>query len=159
MKLATFLILSYLGLSSAIHAQSSLTISGQEAQGLGGTASISIGQPFFQYHTDNKFSLTEGLQQTYIVSSVFTEDAILSPYQIRIFPNPTQHMIFIETDLPNSVSLEWIMSDMKGATLKSGILANDSREITLNELAAGTYFLQLMDKKYSLKVFKIVKTN
>jgi len=140
--------------------QTSINISGQEASGAGGTASISIGQTFFQYQSDGAINLTEGVQQVYEITSVGTETyGSSSNVQIKVFPNPTQHMLFVEVDLSDVVSLKWVLSDLKGVLLKSGVLSGDSREIMVHDLPAGTYFLMITDTLSFQNTFKIVKTN
>ena len=70
---------------------------------------------------------------------------------IRIYPNPTTDMVYIES----TMAVDVVLTGIDGKRL---IVANGAKQISMKQLAAGVYFLHVHDREGNpLRVEKIVK--
>lgn len=70
---------------------------------------------------------------------------------IRIFPNPASDVIYINAPVPISV----VITGIEGKFIKQ---VTEAKQISVNELAPGIYFLRIMDKNGTLlKADKFIK--
>jgi len=98
----------------------------------------------FHYDTD----YPECDYTTKISTSEFDQN-----YDIEIFPNPSLNKIYLNGPESNYLKLEVINSQGQVLMRKEGFL----REIMLNELAPGVYFLRLVNSKGKTIVKRVVK--
>lgn len=76
------------------------------------------------------------------------EDLIVSTHQlgdliIDVYPNPTMHFIFIETNIGTSLNYE--LMDISGKTWKRGTTSNSLEKIEVTNLDRGLYLLKIFD--------------
>jgi hypothetical protein len=153
----TVLIFSIAGL----RAQESVTSSGGEATGDGGTVSFTVGQVSYRTHTGTAGSLVEGVQQPYEISVVIGIDEPGIILQISAYPNPvTDHLILKIADDTSVERTPWIASlyDVKGSLIKQLIIVSNETAIDMADLQTATYFLKVINDNKEVKTFKIIKT-
>lgn len=89
--------------------------------------------------------------EVYIVNNVSIDELDKLASQIKVYPNPSDHIVHVNS--PVSVSLQ--LTSIDGRILMN---KENAKAITVKELADGVYFLRIMDKDNRLiKVEKIVK--
>jgi hypothetical protein len=75
---------------------------------------------------------------------------------ISVFPNPAQTLVTIELKTPETFSL--LLFDVKGKVVLEQTLSSKNNVLTLSELAAGNYIIQLQQaatgKVFSGKLMK-----
>ncbi|MEM1217271.1 MAG: T9SS type A sorting domain-containing protein [Bacteroidota bacterium] len=74
---------------------------------------------------------------------------------IEIFPNPADHILWIEYSRINMSN--YFIFNIKGEQIKEGVIERTGVNIHLEDLASGAYFLVLMDaqgRRYSKKILK-----
>jgi hypothetical protein len=70
------------------HAQQTANTAGGNATGSGGSASYSVGQPFYTTSTGNSGSVAQGVQHAYEIFSIGIKETALD-ISIMAYPNPT----------------------------------------------------------------------
>ena len=79
----------------------------------------------------------------------------LADNPFNVYPNPVNDVIKIKTLNSSLNNNEYNVTDVVGKTVLNGKLQSEITTISLDNLAAGIYFLQVGDKKE--KVIKIIK--
>jgi len=144
---------------SSAYSQETFDVAGGEATGSGGSASYSIGQVF--YHTlksSDQFSAAEGVQQPYeisIITSIDDAEGISLEYQI--YPNPTRDILNLKIENYYSDELIYQLVNMNGDILESNSFSGTGTSISMAGYVNAMYFLRIIDKEKSIKVFKIIK--
>lgn len=72
--------------------------------------------------------------------------------EIRIYPNPVEHMVFIECE-SNLIGDQYEVYDAGGRKILSGILLSDINRIDMSQLEKGMYLLKVGMNRYT----KIIK--
>ncbi len=89
--------------------------------------------------------------EVYLVSNVSIGGMPSAAQQIRIFPNPAQDVLFIQS----SAKVQANLTSMTGKSLRK---VSNAQQMDIRELAAGIYLLHITDSNGALlKVEKIVK--
>ena len=143
-----------------LQAQHTITTSGGEASGEGGTVSYTIGQVSYGTHTGTAGSVAEGIQQPYEISVVIGIEESGINLNMAAYPNPvTDHLILkISDDTSYERRLTATLYDMKGSLIKQQIVVNNETTIDMADQKAGIYFLKISgENQKEIKTFKIIK--
>ncbi|NQY09263.1 MAG: T9SS type A sorting domain-containing protein [Flavobacteriales bacterium] len=144
---------------NALQAQETVPATGGEATGEGGTSSYSVGQ--ITYTTDNgtNGSVAKGVQQPYEISIVTGIEATNINLELSVYPNPTTDRLTLavkDTELNN---LKFQLYDLSGKLIQQDQLRDQSTQISMQSLSAGTYLLKVSDNTKTIKIFKIIRNN
>lgn len=152
------LFLFYLFLFGKLCAQESVTASGGNASGAGGSASYSVGQIAYSNHAGSGGSLNEGVQQPFEIF-LLSNDSFENSNNISLYPNPTPNQLFL-----NLKELEdgfrYTLVNASGKTLLTDKIIQLNTVLNLENLAQGIYILSITsEKKSNQKSYKIIKNN
>ena len=159
MKKLMFLIALTL-LIAGLQAQETVTTSGGNASGEGGTVSYTIGQVVYDTHTGTAGSVAEGIQQPYEISVVTGIEEPGIKLNIVAFPNPvTDHLnLRISDDTSIEDQLTASLCGLKGSIIKQQKIVNNETTIDMAGQTAGVYFLKIQsENQKEIKTFKIIK--
>jgi len=159
MNRGLFFTLGLLFTSSLIFGQSiqNAVLSSGGASATSGSVHMdyTIGEPIVETFSASGHTLTQGFHQTNL-SLVAIENEALFP-EISIYPNPAS--TYIHVDIPAGYDLLHIsLYDALGRTITerqdvTGLVTMDAEQ-----LATGTYFLRLINKRTNqLKTYKLIK--
>jgi hypothetical protein len=167
MKIALVMLLTGLFCSSA-NAQLTVSTTGSEASGAGGTVSYTAGKVVYTTITGTNGSLDLGVQQPYEISVITSlYEAIDIGLQWNVYPNPTHD--FLTLSLPNPVNsylkvkdLSYQIFDINGKIVQYGLFDGDETTIQMGTFRLGTYFLKVIQTlgagyHKEIKIFKIIK--
>jgi hypothetical protein len=154
----TVLLLLCMGIT-ALHAQQSANAAGGDAQGSGGSASFSLGQPTYTYISATGNSSNQGVQQPYEFFTVGIDEPKDISLLMSVFPNPAQVMVNLKIESPGFENLSYQLFDMNGRLLLTQKISNPLTEVPMQTLAVGPYLLRVVDAQKELKTFKIIKNN
>ena len=153
-------------------AQQNLNVSGQSVNINGLNFDYSIGEmTLISTQSNSKITVTQGiLQPTMPVTKIPTQQsssATLSQTNLKVYPNPTENILFIESIENEDVELSFQLYDLSGRIIYNETMnrnaGNNKHSISLRSYAAGTYFLMLHKKSVSSQEenfsFKIQKEN
>ncbi len=146
------MILSVMGLS----AQSVIVPFGGDATDGSVTVSYTVGQVAVQANSDGSTTIYEGVQQPYEIQIIGIDDYPGIVLNAIVYPNPTVGNVQLTM---NNEQLEGEVRvfDMNGKILFVKKIEGENTEIPMLDLAAGTYFVNVVSEKQVLKTFKVVK--
>jgi len=146
------------GCGISLHAQNAIPASGGNASGAGGTSSYSVGQVFYTTETDTTGTITHGVQQPFeILVLTAIEEASEVILECSVYPNPTTNLLILKIGNYDKENLSYLLFDINGKHLEINKVMSGETQIEMENLASGTYFLKVFDKKKEVKTFKIIK--
>lgn len=157
-----FVFLLIFGLAE-LHAQTSLTTSGSNATGLGGSVSYTVGQVVYSTYSDANGYVAQGVQQPFEIT-VYTglDNNKTISLVCSAFPNPTSD--FLTLRIENEKNAEFIarLYDIEGQQLMSMNIEGVESSIPMKNYAPSIYFLKIFSAKSTsalteIKSFKIIK--
>ena len=139
-------------------AQESVNATGGDASGSGGTVAYSLGQVFYTTNSGSSGTVSQGVQQTYEISTVGMKQTELT-ISLSVFPNPTTDDLTLQIHDYNNEKLTYQLFDMQGKLLSSKVITSNQTQINMSDLPVATYFMIVMQKnrKIRRKSFKIIK--
>ena len=153
------IIILFVFMLSNLYSQETVSVSGGEALGNGGTASYSIGQMVYTTHNGtNGNSLAQGVQQAYEISVVVGIPEVKDiNLLVSVYPNPATYYLTVKVENYETANLQYVVLDINGKLLQKIKATGQETKIETKNLANGIYFVKVMDNKNEIKVFKIVK--
>jgi len=149
--------LLFFGLSN-LQAQETISTTGGDASGSGGTSSYTIGQVFYTTNVGTPGSVAHGVQQAYEVSVVLEiEKAKDINLEITAFPNPTTEYLIVNIGNYEIDDLNFQIFDLNGKLLQLIKATGQETRIETKNLANANYFVKVIDENKEIKVFKIIK--
>lgn len=156
LKLSALLLLS-LGLTE-LHAQESISATGGNASGSGGSVNYSVGQVVYTINTGTNGSVAQGVQQPYEISvSTGLDETNGINLSISAYPNPTVGFLNLKVENYDNTNLWYQLFDMNGKLLETKKLQGNQASIVMNNLLPATYFLKITQENKEVKTFKIIK--
>ncbi len=141
-------------MASASYAQSSVVSAGGEATG-DGSVSFSVGQTAYTTATNENGSLSQGVQQAYVITE---ETGIeITQIQLRAFPNPTNDVLNLTIDGGDFKKMTYALYNNTSKLMTKGSINGSETQISMGAYKAGVYFLDVKAEGKSVKKFKIVK--
>jgi hypothetical protein len=139
-------------------AQEMIPTAGGEASGGGGSLSFSAGQPFYSFHTGNDGSLTEGLQQSYVIQLITSiEEVFPSGLLYEVYPNPSAGILILKVKDTGAENLRFQLHNLNGQLLVENKISAVETPISLTGLSRAVYLLKVMEGQEVLRTFKIIK--
>ena len=154
-KIYSFISLIILSMMS-LCAQSAIVPIGGDMEGSGVTVSYTIGQIAVQSYGEGSTRIFEGVQQPYEIQTIGIDNYPGITLNAMVYPNPTLGNVQLTM---NNVQLkgEVRVFDSNGKYLFSKKIEGETTVIPMSNLAAGTYFVNVLDGTQVLKSFKVVK--
>jgi len=149
----TTLSLFLLLVAGNISAQEVISTQGESYSNSNGSIDFTIGEVVINTGTDGTNDLTQGFHQTNW-NFVGLEDHQPN-YTVKVFPNPLQNELIIEAPVYDGVS--YVLTDALGRIIQTGALSSIQTSVPTQELATGSYQLQLLNKETPLKTIKLSK--
>lgn len=94
------------------------------------------------------------LRENYILSS---SAAIEKKSIIKIFPNPANQALYIRLDMSAHVPLHYVITDMPGRQVLSGILNSETSDVDISRLEKGQYIIKFFDKERFIQPLKFTR--
>lgn len=148
---------SLIGMTIGLSAQSSTSASGGEAKGLGGSVSYTVGQTAIGVASDNRRSITEGIQQTYSYSVIAGKNVKEIDVFIAAYPNPASTTLTLRIEGVDVTQFRYQLTDLVGKVLLEQNVIGELTSIPMDERANGAYILQVSKGTSVVKSFQIVK--
>ena len=138
-------------------AQKSANASGGDATGTGGTVAYSVGQVVYTTNTSSTGSVAQGVQQSYVISTVGINETALN-ISLTAFPNPTADNLTLQISDYNNEKLSYQLFDMQGKQLSNEQITAQQTQINMNSLPTATYFINVVNQENKKnQSFKIIK--
>lgn len=156
MKKQIILSLAF-ALPLAVSAQSAdrqvIGSSGSSYSGTTLQADYTAGESITISGSSGSFSVHQGFQQNDANTSGIKEQTVMVNY--TLFPNPAQDLVTLSLTVQESIELKVSLTNSIGIVIAADqeaekINTSYKREISLNALASGVYFVNLFDNKNTL---------
>lgn len=138
-------------------AQNASVAAGGEASGSGGSLSYSVGQVAYTADSSPMGSVSRGVQQAYVISSVGVDEPGIS-LAVSAYPNPVADFLTLAVESDNFQSLSYQLFDMNGKLLSGERISGTQTRISMLTLTPATYQLRVIRGKKLVKTFSIIKT-
>ena len=139
------------------YAQETVSSTGGNATGTGGTSSFTVGQVFYTSNTSSAGSVSQGVQLAFEIQTLSNPELLTVQLTAVTYPNPTTDYVALKITDTALENLEYTLFDLNGKTIDSKKIRTSSTEITMKNLSIGIYLLKLTKKKQPIKTFRIIK--
>ncbi len=144
-------------------AQSSVNTAGSAVLASGFSVDYSVGQLVYQSHFGSNATVMEGVQlpsEIWVVN-IF-ENELYQDFKFRLFPNPTSSYVNLtaiikEAEMPQIENYSYALFNQWGVLINKTEIAGITTQISLAELSAGIYYLNLFYKSKQIQVIRIHK--
>ena len=144
------------GISSI--AQQTVSSSGGEAGGTGGTVSYTVGQVVYTTNTGTNGYIIQGVQQPFEISVVTgIKEAGDISLEFAVYPNPATDFVKLKIENYEVKNLRYQLYDNRGSLLQDNKVEGNETSIIMSNLVPAIYFLKVTDNKRGIKTFKIIK--
>ncbi len=153
-----FLLLIVIASPFSVYPQETISTSGNEAKGSGGTSSYTVGQTVYAIKSGDGGEALEGIQfpyEIFIITGVDENDD--TGVALKAYPNPATDILILNTGSCNLKALFYTLADINGNFKKKKKITATETEIDLKNLPNGSYFLKINDSEKNIKTFKIIK--
>lgn len=141
-------------LAAASFSQSSVVSAGGEATG-DGSVSFSVGQSAYMTVTNENGSLSQGVQQAYVITE---ETGIeITQIQLRAFPNPTSDVLNLQINGGEFKKVTYALYSNTSKLIDKGAVNGSDTQISMGAYKAGVYFVEVKADGKAVKRFKVVK--
>ncbi len=146
-----------LGLTE-LKAQTSVSTTGGNTSGSGGTTSYSVGQVVYIINTGANGSVAQGVQQPFEISVVTElEEAKGVTLMVTAYPNPTTDYLTLEVPDFQLSPFTYYLYDMNGNLIQNEKIIGNKTSIVMSNLVPATYFVKVTKENKEVKTFKIIK--
>lgn len=139
----SFLIISMCSLSFAQSVERFVVSSaGQTFEQPNFSMDWTLGEPVVKTVEGTNYIITQGFQQTiFVISSI--EELNNSPFpDFSMYPNPASEYFFVDLQGYQG-SVQYVLSDINGSIVQSGLIQDQRFRVGLSGLANTTYILKL----------------
>lgn len=147
----------FLFATSTLYGQKTLSTSGGDAQGSGGTVSYTIGQTDYVFQSGSNGSINQGVQQPFEFYTVGIDNHPNIELSCKVFPNPTVYSVTLQVEEISFDGLYFMLFDMNGKLLKQENVTEMETQIFMDHLQPGNYLLNVVQHQNKIKTFKIIK--
>jgi hypothetical protein len=141
-----------------LQAQQTITTTGANAVGTGGTISYTIGQVAYIIISGTNGSVVQGVQQPFEISVVTSADyRPMIDLLVLVYPNPTDSYLKMITEIDDYTGISYRLCDINGVTLQEKNITGRETGINMGNLSSSIYFLKISKDGSDIKVFKIIK--
>jgi hypothetical protein len=143
-------------LSFSVFSQSAVLPSGGNASGSSGSASYSMGQVVYSFKSSSSGSETQGVQQSFTISSVGVDNH--TSVSVGVYPNPTSNYLQIDFGHEKFDGQHFVITDLNGKIVAKNNIINTKTNVDMAAYAPATYFLTIYSETNQIvTVFKILK--
>ncbi|SFB29538.1 Por secretion system C-terminal sorting domain-containing protein [Flavobacterium swingsii] len=152
------LIALFLALFSlSVTAQQSVTASGNNAIGSGGSTSYSVGQVVYTTNSGTNGNLAQGVQQPYEILTLGMDEHPEISLNFSVYPNPTTDILTLEVGNYNTDNLRYLLFDITGKVIANNKVTVSQTKIDMTGQQSALYFLKITENNKEIKTFKIIK--
>lgn len=156
MKQIFIFIFFFIGVINT-HAQQTSLSAGNNATGLGGSTSYSVGQVVYTTNIGTTGSMAQGVQQPYEIFTLGNDNFPNIVVKWSAYPNPTSNQITLEIENYDVTNLNYQMIDLSGKIIETNKITQDQTNIDMSNRVTSIYFITIVENNKTLKTFKIIK--
>ena len=139
------------------NAQQSVNASGGNGSGAGGSFSYTVGQIDYVSANGSNGSISQGVQQPFEIVVLGTNAFTNINLEMKAYPNPTTANLNLKITNYAIENLDYLLFDISGRIISQQKITFEETAISMENLSAGNYLLQIAENGKTLKTFKIIK--
>jgi len=157
MKKLVFIIQGLIVCIGIIDAQEVVSSAGNKNSAGGYQISWTLGETVIETYSNGNNILTQGFHQTNLNVTAINE--LKYPgIKIKVYPNPTNHILNIQSEGKTDLKLQLALFDVNGKILLAKRIINNPEEVSMEKYATGNYSLKITTTEgIPLRRFKIIK--
>jgi len=141
-----------------IPAQQTITSSGGNAAGTGGTVSYTLGQTVYTTNAGSSGTIIQGCQQPYeIFILTGLEEARGITIECKVYPIPSSDFVKLIVSDYESDDLGFRLYDSNGRLIQNERITGNETVIEMGNLLPASYYLNICDGQKEIKTFKLIK--
>lgn len=144
-------------LFSLIQAQETISVSGGNSSGNGGSVSYTVGQVSYVTQSSSAGSVSPGVQQPYEISVVSSTNDPVKENVWCAYPNPTTGSLMLTIDNENPDGFNFQLYNSNGQVLKSDKILGKQTSLNLENYPSSIYLLKVYRSNIEIITFKIIK--
>ena len=157
MKKVIFL-LAFVTACIIINAQETVSVSGGNTTGSGGSVSYTVGQITYSTFLATDGTVSQGVQQPYEISVVTTiKNTKEINLECLVYPNPTSGQVKLVIRTKNFENLKFQLYGMNGIRIQDKKIDGEETEILMDSLLPSIYILKVLSGNKEIRTFKIIK--
>jgi hypothetical protein len=121
-----------------------------------GEINYSIGQVFFENHSNNSQSISNGIH-SYVEIRSLNRSYKNKKINLSVYPNPTSNILNITFQKSNFENSKYQIFNIKGDLVKKGNITTQNTIINIDNLPSAMYYLFIYRKGKTKASFKILK--
>jgi hypothetical protein len=142
------------------NAQQTVSATGGNGTGSGGTVTYTSGQTSYKSLVSNSGTVAEGIKQPFEIQ-VITKLNI--PREITLecdgYPNPANDFLILKILRDRIENMKYQLSDLNGKVLEEAFIGDVETTISLKHYKPTNYFLKVMNNSMEVMTFKISRTD
>jgi hypothetical protein len=140
------------------HAQQTISASGGNATGSGGSVSYTVGQTAYNTYSGSGGSIVQGVQIPYEITVLTSANPSKNVnLNYSVYPNPTVDFLTLKIESENIKNFSASIFNLKGELLQSVTIEGRETKIDMLNYAPALYFLKVTENNKEVKTFKIIK--
>ncbi|MCJ8292412.1 MAG: T9SS type A sorting domain-containing protein [Crocinitomicaceae bacterium] len=143
--------------TNELNAQETVSATGGDATGSGGSSSYTVGQVVYTTNIGINGSVAQGVQQPYEIYTTVGIEVMGISLELAAYPNPVSNVLTLYIGNYNNEKLIYQLYDMQGKLLDSKQVVNSSTTVDMQDLPVSTYLLNVIDNSSLIKTFRIIK--
>lgn len=143
--------------ASLSYGQQALITAGGNATSSLGNVSYSLGQVAYTTNGNGNYSVSEGVQQPFEISTLTVEESISTNIKLTVYPNPALDYLTLDIDTLETEGLLYTLFDINGKLLRQETISNLLTIINFTSLPSSAYFIKVVANGKNIKTFKIIK--
>ncbi len=148
-------IILFLLVGGSINAQDAIVSAGKNVAGASGDFTYSVGQSFAATYSSSSGHFQIGILG---VMKVLVEPLSASSEKIKfsVYPNPASEDVKLQLDM-DLVNPSYQLHDMEGKQVANAIIKQETSQIDIRDIPAGTYLLTVLENGSPLQKFRVIK--
>lgn len=143
--------------ASGLQAQETVSATGGNATGSGGSSSYTVGQVVYTTNSGSNGSVAQGVQQPYEISTLIGIQINTVNLELSAYPNPTTDVLQLKVIGDRVGDLSFQLLDMQGKLTKSSKLTSNITTVSMEGLTPAIYFLSVINNQEIVRTFRIIK--
>ena len=143
--------------SAFSYGQEALIPAGGNATGSSGNVSFTVGQIAYTTNDNANYSVSDGVQQPFEISTLTVDEQIPSNILLTVYPNPTLGYLTLDIDTLEIEGLQFSLMDINGKLLIEDKITDQLTTINFSSLPNSTYLIKVTANGKNIKTFKIIK--
>jgi len=158
-KIPALYVALSVGFCFNLSAQSDFVATGSNQTGSTGSVSMTVGQVSYTSESSTTGSVSSGVQQVYTIEIVDGLEQNNVNLNLTAYPNPTTENVWLRIDSEFENILSYVIMENSGKIVSESEISGTETEISMSDLASGSYYIIVKEGQTNIKTFKIQKSN